>query len=192
MEQLQDLGGTPLRLERERRTPVLASETGVTHLFDLGQEREATHQPLASHLPQRREVGVAEPAVPAPGILLGTRSQADRTCYGDVEHIQSPRAAWNPREEASLFVADAHDPVFDEDLEADFVELAHRDDVGGKARQVVDVGELTVLAVLAGEEDRADAVNPRQGVIPEADGARDSGVEVGERGAATSHVVGGT
>ena len=174
MEKLQRLRGTPKCLLWERRSGLLAGEARIAELVHLGEQGHATDQLLARHLPERGEVAVAESGMPGPRRIIGARGQADWACNVDVEHV---RPAWAPRdlgEQAAFLIPDPHQAILHEHLVAAFVELADGDDVGGEARQEVDVGERLVLPVLAGEEDGAAALDLRYGAVAEPDGPVDA------------------
>jgi len=151
---------------------------------------QATDQLLSPHLAQRGEVDVAEAGVPRPRFVVGPRRQADGARDGDVEGVEAPRAPGNLGEKALVLVEHSHHAVLDEHLEPAFVELADRNDVGGESREVVDVRQRAVLAVLAVEEDDAGAVDAGDRAVPESNRSGDGGVQIGEGRAGPGHVVG--
>ena len=87
MEELERLCGTPERLLREGRPPLLAGETGVTDLLHLVDDGQPADQLLAQHLAQHSKVDVAEPLVLPPGVDFRARREAHRARDGDVEVV---------------------------------------------------------------------------------------------------------
>jgi hypothetical protein len=94
-------------------------------------------------------------------------------------------------EQATAFVLNPHHSVFDLHLVPVLIKLSHADDVGGEARNVVDVVEGAVLAGLEGEEDRAIAFDVDDGAVAKADRARDARVDVDECSPGPGHMIGG-
>jgi hypothetical protein len=71
-----------------------------------------------------------------------------------------------------------HDPALDVYLEPILVQLAAIDDVGGEARDVVDIDEQSVLPILSREENCAASLNPHDGAIAESYCADNASVKI--------------
>jgi hypothetical protein len=155
MQQLERLGGAPLCTRRERISTVFADDAGVAESFRLVQDGETMDKSLPAHLVERAEVGVPKARVPAPRVLSRLSGQADRTCNGEVEHIQSPWPPSDLGEKTVVFVADAHHAGLDQDLLVLLIQLPIAHNVGREVRDEEGVGEGAVFAVLALEEHGA-------------------------------------
>ena len=73
--------------------------------------------------------------------------------------------------------------MFDHDLAPGLIELAQTDDVGAKARDVVDVLQGLMTTLPRGEDDRAASDDVDDRAITKLDGAGDGVVQLGEGGA---------
>lgn len=123
---------------------------------------------------------VPEPGMPDPGFFFPLSRKADRLCEVDVEHIEPSWSTVDLGKQAAPFVAYAHHAILHQHLIPPLVELANRNDVGGELGKVVYVGEGAMFPCLTGQEHDSDPFYVCHRPIPEADGAGDAGVEVGE------------
>ena len=64
----------------ERRALVLPGEARVADALDLVDQGQSVHHVAAGEPPQRLEVHVAVPCMPAPAVLATVHGETDRPC----------------------------------------------------------------------------------------------------------------
>ena len=76
MDKFELLHSSVLRGLRERRAFLLRQYTIFTDLIDMIDHRQSTHELIVPQLPQRLEIEVAIPLMPAPSNVAASSSEA--------------------------------------------------------------------------------------------------------------------
>jgi hypothetical protein len=108
---------------------------------------------------QSVEVQVSKPLVPAPGIVVLPRGEADRLHGVEVKNVKAVVAALYLGEEALAVIPDTQGAVLDLHLRARFIELTQGHDGVAERRDEVDATEDVVLTVHRLEHDRPHALD---------------------------------
>jgi hypothetical protein len=61
--------------------------TGIAQLLDVDDQRHPTHHLLTPELPERLKVEMPEPLMPAPGLIISTRDEAEGSGHLHVKHM---------------------------------------------------------------------------------------------------------
>ena len=128
--------------------------------------------------------------MPTPRAILVAHGHAHWLGRGQREYVELVLGARYLGEEIMLMIPDATEAVLDQDLAPGFLELANAQDVAAEAGNVVDVHHGVVTALPGLEQDRAALGDLDHRAIAETDSADDAGVELGEDGGVTRHMVG--
>lgn len=123
MHQPKSLSCAIPSLLRERCPFLLPHETSIAQSLRFLNQWETVNQIVPRQAPERLEVHVPVAGMPAPAILAPMHGKAHRTCYVEMQYVESFMVSRYPCDQTSIFVTQLKPTVPNVRIVSEFIQF---------------------------------------------------------------------